>query len=203
MVFSQHPEAPARCAGLTTAEVGRGPVPPPTLSQHGDGLPMLDGLHLPFGNFWGCFHERTEMWFAKNVVKHPETGPFTRKWTDPLLKIVISFLAKLICLPIFNFWLGHFLEKQPFFWTKISKKWHVKKKQTFSCLKNVTKLRRQIAYLRIFLELKAPPKSHHVTLLDLCSVKWQNMTAMACTCTDARCVTFLHPASDCISNTSL
>ena len=27
--------------------------------------------------------------------------------------------------------------------------------------------------LRIFLELKAPQKSHHVTLLDLCSVKWQ------------------------------
>ena len=96
-----------------------------------------------------------------------------------------------------------FREATLFFEQKYQKKWHVKKKQTFSCLKNVTKLRRQIAYLRIFLELKAPPKSHHVTLLDLCSVKWQNMTAMACTCTDARCVTFLHPASDCISNTSL
>ena len=27
------------------------------------------------------------------------------------------------------------------------------------------------AEVRIFLELKAPPKSHHVTLLDLCSAK--------------------------------
>ena len=49
----------------------------------------------------------------------------------------------------------------------------------------------QHLHLRIFLELKAPQKSHHVTPLDLCKCQVTNMTAMACTCTDARCVTFL------------
>ena len=60
-----------------------------------------------------------------------------------------------------------------------------------------------IVGMRVFLELKAPQKVSPCYTARFVQCQVTNMTAMACTCTDARCVTFLHPASDCIFNTSL